>query len=75
MRGPGFLRTEEDEKNTLKKIFDTYSAAKLRVDGRIVPNLVITDTVKLNSSYRRFGSEVDNQRKTLSFVTTSNMLY
>jgi len=22
MRGPGFLRTEEDEKNTLKRIFD-----------------------------------------------------
>ncbi|CDW91029.1 UNKNOWN [Stylonychia lemnae] len=71
----GFLKTENDEKNQLKQIFEKYSTAKLRVDGRIVQNLALTDSVKLNSSYRRVGGEIDLQRKTLSFVTTSNVLY
>lgn len=70
-----FLKTEEDEKNQLRGIFEKYNAAKLRVDGRILPNIVLHSTMALNSSYRRFGLELDSQRKTLSFITTSNMLY
>eukprot|EP00347_Sterkiella_histriomuscorum_P017272 403350023 len=74
-KGFSFIKTIEQERDILKDLFDKYSTAKLKVDGQIIPNIVLNSTLELQPNYKRFGFEIDQQRRTLSFLTTSNLLY
>lgn len=66
IRTANFMQTEDSQKNRLRDEFQRLSAAKMIVDGIIVPNLTID---QLNS-----GS-IEGQYYTLTIVTSKNKLY
>ena len=70
-----FLKTEEEEREQIRKVFRQYDAAKIIADGVVVPNLTLQSATEIKEGYKRFTAEVDMGRKVLTFLTTSNMLY
>jgi hypothetical protein len=61
------LQTEDSQKNDLRSLFDKASAAKMLVEGFVVPNIILT--------YMGNFQNPELAYFTLSFVTNANKLY
>lgn len=51
LRAMSFLQTEDSKKPELRKRFDELSAAKILVDGIVVPHLVLTSQRHVTSLF------------------------
>jgi hypothetical protein len=74
-----FMRTEEEQKEALRKTFEVYSAAKIVTDGFIVPNIVLSNSTSMRHLNSLFEEAIPSQFKfsgfCLSFMTATNKLY